>query len=76
MTTQERLQAYQTQLAQRKDRARQLAGQMAELQESLDNEQQTIATLSGAVQALREELRSQQEAEKAGEETTEDAPKS
>lgn len=67
MTTQERLQAYQTQLAQRKDRARQLAGQMAELQESLDNEQQTIATLSGAVQALREELRAQQEAEKAGE---------
>jgi predicted nucleic acid-binding Zn-ribbon protein len=73
MTTQERLQAYQTQLSQRKDRARQLAGQMAELQEAIDNEQQTIATLGGAVQALREELRSQQEAEKV-EETTKDVP--
>lgn len=72
MTTQERLQAYQTQLAQHKDQARQMAGQMTELQEAMDAKQQVIATLGGAVQALREELRSQQEAGKV-EETGDDA---
>lgn len=73
MTTEERLQAYQTQLAQHKDRVRQMAGQMEELQEAMDAGQRTIATLGGAVQALREELRSRQEAEKV-EETTDDVP--
>ena len=73
MTTEERLQAYQTQLAQHKDRVRQIAGQMEELQEAMDAGQRTIATLGGAVQALREELRSRHEAEKA-EETTDDVP--
>lgn len=74
MTTEERLQAYQTQLAQHKERVRQLAGQMEELQEAMDAGQRTIATLSGAVQALREELRSRQDVEKATEEIGDDVP--
>jgi predicted nucleic acid-binding Zn-ribbon protein len=61
-TTQERLQAYQAQIAQRKERARQLAGQIAELQEQHEHETDAISTLGGAVQALREELKAQQEA--------------
>lgn len=60
MTTQERLQNYQQQAEQNKAQARQIAGQIADLEETLEAVRERSAMLNGAIQALQAELQAQQ----------------
>lgn len=59
MTTQERLTNYQQQLEQMKTQERMLVGELTEREETLQTVRNRMAALTGACQALQEEMQSQ-----------------
>lgn len=55
----QRLAFYERQRDEQQARARQISGEIAELTDQLDGARKTVATLDGAIAALKEEQRTQ-----------------